>query len=76
MKLKVWSLFIALSFFGISVGCSDNGFESLPKRSCDDNVDRDTECKASGDTNTYSFSFRIGDVDILFVDDNSGSMYP
>ena len=75
MKLKIWSLFIVVALFGISVGCSDVGFDSVPTRTCENNVDRDTQCKAGSYTNTYTFSFRVGEVDILFVNDNSGSMF-
>ena len=67
---------IALSISAAVVGCSDVGFESVPKISCDGlNRDQDTSCYSSPNSLTISFSFRVGDVDILFVDDNSGSMY-
>lgn len=60
---------------GIAVGCSDVGFDSIPKLSCEGiSRDQDTECTNSPNTVTVSFTFGIGDVDILFVDDNSGSM--
>lgn len=60
----------------IAVGCSDVGFKSVPKLSCDGiSRDQNTTCLNSADSVTVSFSFGIGEVDVLFVDDNSGSMY-
>jgi hypothetical protein len=56
--------------------CSDVGFQSLPKLSCDDiGRDQSTQCTNKPDVVSVSFTFGVGDVDILFVDDNSGSMF-
>lgn len=69
---------MALLIIGFAAGCSGVGFESIPKLSCDSTEvsrDQDVECYASPDTITISFTFGVGDVDILFVDDNSGSMF-
>lgn len=58
-----------------TIGCSDVGFEGLPKISCSDvGRDQNTDCISFDGTIRVSFTFGIGDVDILFVDDNSGSM--
>ncbi len=58
------------------VGCSNVGFQSIPKQSCSSgNYSSGTSCTVQGQNLNYSFTFQTGDVDILFVDDNSGSMY-
>jgi hypothetical protein len=70
---------VALIIIGvglIAVGCSDVGFESIPKLSCEDVArDQSTTCFTSPQTVSVSFTFGVGDVDILFIDDNSGSMF-
>lgn len=59
----------------LNTGCSDVGFDALPRLSCDDvGRDQDTNCFVDPDSIVVSITFGIGDVDILFVDDNSGSM--
>jgi hypothetical protein len=75
MKLVITTLLILIAGF-IIAGCSDVGFKSVPKLSCE-NVTRDqtTTCVNQTDTVTVSFTFGVGDVDILFIDDNSGSMF-
>jgi hypothetical protein len=57
-------------------GCSKVGFQSIPKLSCDKVTrDQNTACFAGASSITVTFSFGVGDVDILFIDDNSGSMF-
>jgi hypothetical protein len=76
MKKTYVYLFMLLSFALLNTGCSDVGFDALPKLSCDDvGRDQDTDCFTDPNNITVSFTFGIGDVDILFVNDNSGSMY-
>lgn len=75
MKLLINTLIVSLVCF-IAAGCSDVGFESIPKLSCSDvSRDQNTTCVNSPNTVTVSFTFGAGEVDILFVDDNSGSMF-
>ncbi|MEK6555366.1 MAG: hypothetical protein AABZ31_09010, partial [Bdellovibrionota bacterium] len=58
------------------IGCSDVGFKSLPTKTCENFNATDRSCIPGQTTNTYNYSFRTGDVDILIVNDNSGSMFP
>lgn len=61
---------------GLMIACSDNAFKSLPTATCDQaNASSNQACIPGSTTNTYSISFHTGDVDILVVNDNSGSMY-
>ncbi len=67
--LKLSSIAIALCVF--YVGCSDVGFEAIPQ----DRYFLGCVIKAEyGDRCSFSNSSRLGSVDILFVNDNSGSM--
>lgn len=73
--IKTKSYLSALFLVGTIAGCSDVGFDSLPKISCGDvSPDQNTNCVGFDGIIRVSFTFGIGDVDILFVDDNSGSM--
>ena len=73
VRLTLTILFLASA---LTIGCSDVGFRSIPKLSCDDvSRDQDTQCFVGDNTVSISFTFRVGEVDILFVDDNSGSMF-
>lgn len=56
--------------------CSDVGFKSVPSKTCTNFNTQDQSCVPGQSTNTYKYNFRTGDVDILIVNDNSGSMYP
>ena len=59
----------------VTMGCSRVGFQSVPKQTCSSsNMSADTACSVQGQNLQYSFTFQTGQVDILFVDDNSGSM--
>jgi len=74
------AIITAIVLFGLVVtslsGCSKVGFQTVPKVTCDTVTrDQSTSCYASNSTITVSFTFGVGDVDILFVDDNSGSMF-
>lgn len=61
---------------GLMMACSDNKFSSLPTATCDSaNSTAGQGCVPGTSTNTYSISFHTGDVDIIIVNDNSGSMY-
>jgi len=57
--------------------CSKVEFESVPSSSCSDAIEdfgKDA-CKMTPDGfNTFKYTLTVGDVDIVFVDDNSGSM--
>lgn len=69
------SVLVASATFGLA-GCSDVGFESLPSKTCTNFNGQGQSCIPGQSTNTYNYSFRTGDVDILIVNDNSGSMHP
>lgn len=72
-------LFLALlSMTGIGfTACSKVDFQSVPSSSCADAIEdfgKDA-CKQTPDGyNTFNYTVTVGDVDIVFVDDNSGSM--
>lgn len=58
------------------VACTENSFKSLPTQTCSNaNNTSGQGCIPGTKTNTYSVSFHTGDVDIIVVNDNSGSMY-
>lgn len=66
-------------FFAVSiyVGCSDVKFESVPSQQCaevENNFGNGSCFEEPGYLN-YHFEFGVGRMDILFVNDNSGSMY-
>jgi len=71
---------IALTLLGLSfyVACSDVKFDAKPSSDCKDfnnNFGEGTcEVNPSG-YQKFDYSVRMGDVDILFVTDNSGSMF-
>lgn len=68
---------IVTSFFvaGLIIGCSDVGFQTVPSATCTNfNQGGDQECTFTPNGNVYSVSFKTGLLDILFVNDNSGSM--
>ena len=59
------------------IACSDSAFQSAPNATC---VQYQRDFGAGGcaaTSNGYHFSYRVtsGEVDMLFVNDNSGSMY-
>ena len=59
------------------VGCNNVSFEAVPPTSCS-NVNSaygDGSCEIKNNFIKYDYSVTLGNVDILFVDDNSGSMY-
>jgi len=58
-------------------GCSDVKFSARPSNTCQQYA-RDfgpNACILGPDGETFNYSVQVGNVDILFVDDNSGSMY-
>lgn len=55
------------------VGCSDVKFGYEPSATCQD---FQGTCEKELDFNRYTFSFKMGSVSILVIDDNSSSMYP
>lgn len=61
----------------IYVGCSDVKFEGVPSTQCVNVEDEfgNGSCFDQAGTLNYHFEFKVGRIDILFVDDNSGSMY-
>jgi hypothetical protein len=61
----------------IYVGCSDVKFQSVPSDQCAEaNSDpANSSCFEAPGWLNYHFEFKVGRMDILFVDDNSGSMY-
>ena len=57
------------------LGCSDVNFKSLPNSACvefRDSFGPGACIESSDGTNTFNYSVRVGEVDILFVVDNSG----
>ncbi len=75
MRAKWIGLFVSMAI-SIATGCSNVGFQSIPKLSCDSvSAAQDTACQLVGSTLFYNLTFKSGEVDIIFVDDNSGSMW-
>lgn len=76
--MRTQALLITLllaSIFGI--GCSDVGFKSIPSQTCVKfNNGSDQSCVVGTSGNTYTVKFTTGQLDILFINDNSGSMSP
>ncbi len=68
---------IVMTAITIYVGCSDVKFESVPSDQCAEaNSDpTNSSCFEAPGWLNYHFEFKVGRMDILFVDDNSGSMY-
>lgn len=62
---------------GAHLACTPQRFEAIPNKSCLDYNSRygDATCTLTEDgLNTFDYSLKFGQADILFVDDNSGSM--
>ena len=58
------------------VGCTDVKFKTVPSDDCvNANEYGNNTCFEQEGWLNYHFEFKVGRVDILFVDDNSGSMY-
>ncbi|MBK9040214.1 MAG: hypothetical protein IPL83_13795 [Bdellovibrionales bacterium] len=68
---------IVMTAITIYVGCSDVKFQSVPSDQCAEaNSDpTNSSCFEAPGWLNYHFEFKVGRMDILFVDDNSGSMY-
>lgn len=68
---------IVMTAITIYVGCSDVKFQSVPSDQCvEANSDpANSSCFEAPGWLNYHFEFKVGRMDILFVDDNSGSMY-
>ena len=68
---------IVMTAITIYVGCSDVKFQSVPSDQCAEaNSDpANSSCFEAPGWLNYHFEFKVGRMDILFVDDNSGSMY-
>lgn len=66
--------------FTIGLGfnaCSKVDFQSVPSSSCSDAIEdfgKDACVMTPDGYNSFSYTVTVGDVDIVFVDDNSGSM--
>ncbi|MCC7403026.1 MAG: hypothetical protein IT288_01390 [Bdellovibrionales bacterium] len=67
---------IVMTAIVIYVGCSDVKFKSVPSDACANANEYGTNtCFEQSGWLNYHFNFKVGRVDILFVVDNSGSMY-
>ncbi|MCB0413641.1 MAG: VWA domain-containing protein [Bdellovibrionales bacterium] len=67
--MKKLILLLVLSIVA-AYGCSEVKFESIPNQQCLDSPD----CVEQDGLLNYNYTLRLGKVDILFVNDNSGSM--
>lgn len=76
--MRIQALLLTLIIAGIlGTGCSDVGFKSIPSQTCVDfNNGGDQTCVVGTSGNTYTVKFTTGQLDILFINDNSGSMSP
>lgn len=59
------------------LGCAEVKFEAIPPSACDNmnSAYGGGSCVVANGSMNYDYDVTVGDVDILFVDDNSGSMY-
>lgn len=72
-----WKLGIASVVFGYFAACSPVQFEKMPEAPCgSEGVACIQKCTGANCIQSYTLEKRVGEglVDILFVDDNSGSM--
>lgn len=71
-------LLAMLSMIGLGFNaCSKVDFQSVPSSSCADAIEdfgKDACTVTPDGYNTFNYTINVGDVDIIFVDDNSGSM--
>ncbi|MEQ1875523.1 MAG: hypothetical protein ABL958_02685 [Bdellovibrionia bacterium] len=65
--------------FGVWTGCSEVAFQESPKAACN-GFDKPCTTTTVGNAqyNTFDYNLTVNppQADILFIDDNSGSMYP
>lgn len=77
MKRVVRYLMIIASVY-FYFGCSKVVFEAMPSQDCvafNSALGKNSCVIDPSGLNKYTYSVRVGQVDILFVNDNSGSMY-
>jgi hypothetical protein len=77
-RAQILGLLVALpAALGFLVACSDVGFQTVPSKTCVDfNEGGDQSCRVNPEGNTYTVKFTTGQVDLLFLNDNSRSMSP
>ena len=71
-RLAIWSFVV-----GAHLACAKQKFEAVPNQPCVEynNIYGAGTCTLTPDgKNTFNYSVRFGDADVLFVVDNSGSM--
>lgn len=69
---------LLISFIYFFFGCSKVEFHAMPSQDCVDfnsALGKNSCVLDPSGLNKYTYSVRVGEVDILFVNDNSGSMY-
>ncbi|MBT4760540.1 MAG: hypothetical protein HOO06_02480 [Bdellovibrionaceae bacterium] len=75
-KAFIWAL---MSLWGATIytGCSDVKFHAVPTQACIDHNETygPGTCVTTNGVDHFSYTKTFGDIDILFVIDNSGSMY-
>lgn len=77
-RIRAWAPLLVGSTLWMALGCSKVDFQALPPDSCIsmNQAYGDGTCVvSSGGSQSYNYQVVSGDVDILFIDDNSGSMY-
>lgn len=77
MKILARYILMILSVY-FYFGCSKVAFQATPSSDCSNfnQAHGNNSCVLTPDgLNQYTYSVRVGKVDILFVNDNSGSMY-
>lgn len=76
LNFQYW--IISTLFFTFSYGCSQVGFQSLPSQDCEAYNEEHGEgsCVMTPDgLNAFKYSFTQGQIEVLFVVDNSYSMH-
>lgn len=74
---KVWQSNLMMAIVLAVMGCGNINFQAAKNQCLDTpNADIGALCKVNADgSQSYDYTISTGEVDILFVDDNSGSMY-
>lgn len=68
---------LSITLMILVTGCSQVGFRAESGGSCanTENAALNPTCKTQSQSRDYDYTVKTGEVDLLFVDDDSGSMY-
>lgn len=76
MKTLLFGVVVSVSLATLQIACAPQKFGTDPNwNPCEEMSGQTCQYVAKDDQLEYSFNVKSGQVDILFIDDNSGSMY-